>query len=264
MIRDLMLTSVETITGFDYVTGNLKYILDELQNVTLDNAEETSDITGKNGRILSRLKRNKTVTISGTSGMLSGGLMESQTGGKFENKTTEVMWTDYLTVSGNAATTRFKAVGTTGAEIVALYVKNDDSTLGELLTQGAEVADGVFTYSPTTKALAFKESEIADGSEIVVKYKRKIQGDILANDSESYSEKDTLYVDCLAEDKCGNVYRVQIFVPKADMSGNFSLEVSDSQTTHPFEATSLAGSCGKGGTELWTYTVYGANAEDVA
>lgn len=264
MIRDLMLTSIETVTGFDLVTGNLKFILDELQNVTLDNAEETSDITGKNGRILSRLKRNKTVTISGTSGMLSGGLMEAQTGGKFESKTTEVMWTDYLTVKSNAATTSFTAVGTTGAEIIALYAKNADGTLGDLLTQGDAVAEGVFTYSPATKALAFNDGEIADGSEVVVKYKRKIQGDVLGNDAENYSEKCVLYIDALAEDTCGNVFRVQIYVPKADMSGNFSIEASDSQATHPFEATSLAGSCGANGTELWTYTVYGANAADVA
>lgn len=264
MVKDLMLTSIETITGFDLITGNLKFILDELQNTTLDNAEETSDITGKNGRILSRLKRNKTVTISGTSGMISGGLMEAQVGGKFEDKATEVMWTDYLTVSDNAATTNFKAVGTTGAEIVALYTKNDDGTLGDLLVQGAEAVAGKFTYTPTTKALAFYEGEIEDGAEIVVKYKRKIQGDVLVNDSENYSEKCILYIDCLAEDKCGNIYRVQIFIPKADMSGNFSVEASDSQTTHPFEATSLAGACGTNGTQLWTWTVYGVNAEDAA
>ena len=72
-IADLTITSFETITAFDIATGNLKFVLDELQNATIANSQEKSDITGKGGRKLSSIKRNKAVTISGTNGMLSGG-----------------------------------------------------------------------------------------------------------------------------------------------------------------------------------------------
>ena len=258
-INDITITSIETITAFDIVTGNYKFTLDELQSATIAQAQESTDITGKAGRKLSTLKRNKTVTISGTNGLLSGGLMELQTGGTFKQEATEVLWTDYLTVTSNAAATTYKAVGTAGAEIEALYVKNTNGTLGKELEQSNAAAEGKFAYAPASKALTF--ANIADGTEIVVYYKRKITADVLANESDKYSGKCALFIDAMAEDKCANVYRVQFYIPKADFSGEFSIEMGDNQTVHAFEAEGLAGACGAGGS-LWTYTIFGANAVD--
>lgn len=262
-INDISITSLEVITAFDIATGNYKFTLDELQNATIAQSEEKTDITGKQGRKLTSLKKNKAVTISGTNGMVSGGLLEMQTGGSFASKVTEVLWADYLTVSGNAATTSYKAVGTVGNEIEAVYVKNSNGTLGTALVQDAQVAAGKFTYAPATKALAFNEDEIEDGTEIVVYYKRQIQADVLENMSDSYSGKCSLYIDALAEDKCSNVYRVQFYIPKADFNGEFSFEMGDNQTVHSFDAEALAGACGAGAA-LWTYTIFGVNTADYA
>ena len=258
-INDIAITSLEVISGFDIATGAYLFTLDELQSASIANSEEKQDIVGKQGRKLTSLKKNKAVTISGTNGMVSGGLFELQVDSKFEDKVTEVMWTDYLTVSSNAATTNYTAVGTEGAEISAVYVKNSDGTLGEPMTQGAEAADKVFAYAPADKKLTF--SGIADGTEIVVYYMRKIQANVLENMSDSYSGKCALYIDALGEDKCSNVYRIQFYIPKADFSGEFSLEMGDNQTVHAFEADALAGGCG-GTNALWTYTIFGANAAD--
>ena len=261
---DLTITSLETITAFDIVTGAYLYTLDELQNATIAQTEERVDITGKQGRKLSSLKRNKAVTVSGANGMLSGGLLATQTGGEFEDKVTTVRWTDYLTVTDNAATTSYKAVGTTGNEVEAVYVRNSDGTLGEALTQDAAVAEGKFTYTPDSKALAFNDGELEDGTEIVVYYDRQIQANVLENLSDTHSGKCALYIDAFAEDKCANVYRVQFYIPKADFNGEFSLEIGgDTQVVHNFEAESLAGACGTSGA-LWTFTVFGANADDAA
>lgn len=262
-IQDITITSLETITAFDITTGNFMFVLDELQNATISQTQEKTDITGKQGRKLNSLKRNKAVTVSGTNGLVSGGLLELQTGGEFENKVTTVMWTDYITVSGNAATTSYTGVGTAGNEIESVYVKNSDGTLGATLTQDAAVAAGKFTYNPSTKTLAFNEGEIADGTEIVVYYLRQIQADVLENLSDNYSGKCALYIDAFAEDKCSNVYRIQFYIPKADFNGEFSFEMGDNQSVHAFEAESLSGACGTSGA-LWTYTIFGANAEDVA
>lgn len=260
-INDITITSIETITAFDIVTGDFKFTLDELQNATIAQSQEKTDITGKQGRKLSSLKRNKAVTVSGTNGLVSAGLLELQTGSKFEEKATTVMWTDYLTVSGNKATTNYVAVGTAGNEIDTLYIKNENGTLGNALTQAAAVAAGKFTYDPDTKVIAFNDSEIADGKEIVVFYFRQINANVLENMSDTYSEKCTLYIDAFGEDSCANVYRVQFYVPKADFDGNFELAMGDSQTVHSFEAEALAGSCGGSGA-YWTYTVFGADEAD--
>lgn len=260
-INDLAITSLETISVFDIATGNFKFALDELQDFTLEQTQESTDITGKQGRKITTLDRNKAVTVSGTNGLVSGGLLELQTGGAFENKTTEVMWNDYLTVASNKATTTWKAVGTTGAEIEALYVRNTDGTLGDELAQASTAASGKFAYAPATKELTF--SGLTDGTEVVVYYKRKITADVLDNKSDVYSGKAMVYIDALAEDKCSNVYRVQFFIPKAKFSGEFSLELGDDQTVHAFDAEALAGSCGAGG-KLWSYTIFGVNTEDAA
>lgn len=258
-INDITITSLETINAFDIATGAYKFTLDELQNASISQTEEKSEITGKHGRKLANLKRNKAVTISGTNGMVSGGLLEMQTGSKFENKATEVLWTDYLTVSDKKAATTYKAVGTTGAEIEALYAKDANGSIDKELTQDATAAAGKFTYDPASKALTF--DDVADGTEIVVYYKRKMIADVLDNDSETYSGKCALYIDALGEDKCANVYRIQFYIPKADFNGEFSLEMGENQTVHSFDAEALAGACGAGGS-LWTYTIFGANAED--
>lgn len=262
-IFDLAPTSLETITAFDVVTGSYLFTMDELQNATLAQGEEKIDITGKQGRKLTSLKRNKTLTISGSNGMLSAGMLELQTGSKFKAEATEVMWCDYLTVSGNAAATTYTAVGTTGNEVAEILVKDSNGIVVKTLTQSDAVAEGKFTYDPATKALAFNADEVKDGTEVVANYMRKIDAQVLENMSDVYSGKAILYVDLLAEDKCANVYRVQIKVPKADFSGEFSLEFGDNQTVHNFEAEGLAGSCGAGGM-MWSWTVFGANAEDAA
>lgn len=260
-VNDLTITSIETITAFDIVTGDFRFTLDELQNATISQSQEKTDITGKQGRKLNSLKRNKAVKISGTNGLVSAGLMELQTGSNFEEKLTTVKWTDYLTVAADKAKTGFTAVGTAGNEIETIYVKNNDGTLGKSFTQGAIAAEGVFAYDPATKEISFKEGEVTEGTELVAFYDRQIKANVLENMSDNYSEKCTIYVDAIGEDTCGNVYRVQFYIPKADFDGNFELTMGDNQTVHAFEAESLAGACGSAGL-YFTYTVFGAEEAD--
>ena len=266
-IADISITTLETIKAYG-LDGTPRFILDELQNARIANTQEKEDVTGKGGRKLNSLKKNKAVTISGTNGLVSGGLLEAQTGGTFEEKnSTPVAWTDYLTVSSNKATTNYKAIGTAGAEIEGLYVKNSNGTMGTKLEQAASASEGKFAYAPATKELTFAEGALEDGTEIVVFYTRNIKGSVITNDSEKYSEKLTLYIDAFGEDLCGRQYRIQFYVPRADFSGDFDIELGDNQTVHAFEAESLAGgACGALGNSgaLWTYTIFDGDAADAA
>lgn len=262
-VNDITITSLETIQAFHVTTGAYLFTLDELQSATISQTQEKQDITGKQGRKLSSLKKNKAVTISGNNGMVSCGLLEMQTGSSFATKTTEVQWTDYLSIRDDAATTSYVAHGATGAEIEELWIKNSDGTLNVKLEQDATAAEGKFAYDPSTKALSFLADAYEDGTELVVFYKRQISAPVLENHSDTYSSKCTLYIDAIGEDKCANVYHVQFYIPKADFNGEFSFEMGDNQTVHSFEAEALAGACGTGGV-LWTYTVFGANTPDVA
>lgn len=262
-IPDITLTSIETITAMDILTGEFRYQLDELQNATLGQTEDTQDITGKNGVILNRLKRNKGVTLSGTNALISAGMLEVQTGSQFETESAaNVLHPDFITVNDDTATTTYKAVGTAGDEIAYAYVRNADGSLGKKFTQDAAAAAGKFAYDPDTKTITFNADEVADGTEIAVYYFRGVAAEVLKNSADTFSEKVALYIDALGEDKCGKIYHVQIYMPKADMSGAFELAMGDSQTVHAFEAASMKGGCAAGAGDLWTYTVFDADAAD--
>lgn len=175
------------------------------------------------------------------------------------------MYPDYLTVTGNKATTTYKATGTAGNEIETIYVHNSDGTLGKALTQDATAsATGKFAYAPDTKEITFFDGDVEDGTEVVVYYFRTIEAGVVENLSDQYSEKVELYIDAFAEDRCANIYRIQFHVPKADFSGNFDIQMGNDQAVHAFEARSLAGACSGGASVLWTYTVFGENAPDAA
>lgn len=261
-LNDISITELETITAFDIATGAWRFTIEEPQNAKIANTQEKIDITGKGGRKLNSLKKNKGVVVSGTNGLISSGLLEMQTGSKFKDvNNAPVKWADYMTITSNKATTSYKAVGTIGNEIDTVYIKNEDGTLGASLKQNATVGDGAFKYDPATKEITFSEGAYEDGTEIVAFYTRAIKADVLDNISDTYSEKCKLYIDAFGEDKCSNVYRIQFYIPRADFSGNFDFDIGENQTVHAFEAESLAGSCGSAGT-LWTYTIFGANEED--
>lgn len=262
-IADLAITSVETVTAFDITTGAYLWQLDELQNVSLAQGEERTDITGKQGRKITTLKRNKTLTLSGANGLLSHGLLESQTGGTFASASpVNVNWSESLVVNSHAALTTYKAVGTAGAEIKSLQIKNADGTLGAFLTQDSTAASGKFAYAPGTKTLTF-HTDVADGTQIFVTYNRKISADRLVDYSDKYSGKAHIFVDAMAENKCGNLYRVQIEIPKGDFNGQVTWDMGDNQTVHNFEIEALSGACGAtAGNTLFNYTVFGANAAD--
>ena len=257
-ISDITITSLETITAFEIGAGGAYlFTLDELQNASIANTLDKQDITGKGGRKLSSLKRNKAATVSGANGMVSGGLLEMQTGSAFENGATKVMWTDYITVdTANGTFTTYKAEGTPGAEIIGLYVKNANGTLGAKLEQSSTADATHFAYSPSTRQLTL-DSSIANGTELVAYYERMIAASVLVNKSDVFSGKCALYVDAMAEDKCAKVYRVQFYFPKADFNGEFTIDLGDNQTVHNFEAEALSGAC-----QLWTYTIFEDDAAD--
>ena len=70
-INDIAITSLDEIAGFDIPTGIHLFTLDELQNASIANSQEKQDITGKQGRKLTSLKKNKSVVVSGSSRLVA-------------------------------------------------------------------------------------------------------------------------------------------------------------------------------------------------
>lgn len=260
-LADLTPTSVETITAFD-MNGDFLFTLDELQSVTIGHSEDTVEITGRQGRLLNTLKRNKAVTLSGNNGMVSMGMLGAQIGADVTSGNVTYLHNERLTVNSDTATTTYKAVGTAGAEIVAVRLMNGDS-LGSIMEQAATAAEGKFSYDPATKALTFNTGELADGTDIAVFYNRKINASTLTNPSDKYGYKAEIYLDVIMEDMCSKVYHVQFHFFRMDFNGTFDLEFGENQAVHAFEANSLSTGCNSKG-ELWEATIFENDAEDVA
>lgn len=276
-IKDLAITSLETITVFD-MAGKYLFTLDELQNASIAQGQEKVDITGKQGRKITSLKRNKTVTVSGTNGLVSTGLLQMQAGGDgMVEGSYEILWTDHtMTVaadeSGNLTAKTQYAPCTGIGDIIEIYVKNSDDSLGKKLEYSPTLAANKFTVSGNTVTF-FKGSEasgtpdtegyvpavpadVSVGDILVAYYKREVtSAEQMENLSDSYSEKGQIYIDAIAEDKCSNVYHVQYYIPKGDFSGEFEFSMGDDQTVQAFEIEALAGGC-NGSSAFWTLTVF--------
>lgn len=259
-VSDLSIKSLETIMAYDLAVngGAFRFMLDELQSATIANSQENTNLTGRGGSTIGVLKRNKSVTISGANGMISVGLASAEVGAEVTDGNAVVRTPDYLTVASNEATTTFTAVGTAGNEIGEVFVKDVNGMVTNILEQDASAAEGKFAYNPTTKKITFNSGDLADNTEIVVYYDRQVSASaILENIASNYSDTLAIYVDAIAEDKCGKEYHVQFYLPKVDFQGNFEIAMGDSQTVHNFEATSSAIGCGTANSKFWTLTVFG-------
>lgn len=249
-MRDLTITSLDTMTVFDLTTDkNLLAVLDELQNATLSNTEDSVDITGKQGRKISTIKRNKAATITGTNGLISGGLLAAQLGSTVSNGSQNVLVAEEVTFATNTASVTHAPAANTKA---FARVAESNGALGEMVpvTIGSTASSGKYTVTgPTSGSLS--------GKAVVYFFTTNANVDKIVNESGKYSEKCEIYVDGTAEDPCGSVYKIQIHFPKAVFDGNFDLEFGENQSVHNFTAQALAGLCDKG--QLWEMFIFTDN-----
>lgn len=248
----LSITSVELIHGYNNI-GECEFILDEVQSATVSNTEEKVNITGKGGRVLGSLKKNKAVKVTGSNGLVCGGMMAAQTGGEVtKGENMIVRATEILTVaSDSTATLTWNPVDTASVKV---YAKNSNGTLGKALLPAASEAPTADEYklSDNNKITLAASSDI---SELVCFYDRKVSAAKVSSASDSYSKTLRVYMDCLASDPCGELYRVQFVFPMADFTGNFDLAIGENPAVHSFEFESVAGGCG-GRANLWDFIVF--------
>lgn len=252
-VSKLSIAEIDQITCFNNA-GELEFIMDEIQEGTISNTQEKSDIKGRGGRKISSLKKNKGVTISATNGLLVGGALAAQTGTEVEQGSFKVRKSEIATVNSDKATLTGTPVGTAGAEIKYAYIKNSNGSLGKKFEQDA-TASGTGKFAYATKEITFFASDIPDGTEIVVFYDEEVTAAKISNDSETYSKVLEMYMDVTCQDNCDNQYHGQFIIKRADFNGEFDLTMGGDPTVHKIEAESLAGGC-TGSTKLWDFIVY--------
>lgn len=264
MINGFTITSLERIHGYDRVDKSCALLLTELQNTTLNATEETSDITGKGGRVLKQIKKNKGLTVNGASALISGDLLAAQTGSEQvvadADHKLKVRLVEVFTVTTGTTTvnTTEAAVGTTGAEIVDFRIMTANGGLTkDKFTQDAEAAAKKFAYNPATKTLTLPTG-LEDGTQVAVFYDfETVNGSSVTDYSDIFGKTLYLIIDCLATDVCDNEYKCQFVIPRAQFSGEFSIEMGGDQTVHNFDIQTLVDTCaGTENGELFTFIVY--------
>lgn len=249
----LLISSLDSITCFNNA-NQLEFIVDELQDATISNTQENTDITGKQGRIIGTLKRNKAVTITANNGFLVAGGIAAQTGSDVEQGTFKVRKSEILTVTSNSATLEGTPSGTTGNEIGTVYKKNTNGSLGEKYTQDASAsASKKFAYADQT--LTFFEGDFEDGEQVVVFYDEDVEAAKVTNDSNTYSKVLKMYIDVTATDNCDNVYHGQFIIPRADFTGEFDIAMGAEGSILALNARSLSDTCSGTGI-LWDFIVW--------
>ena len=258
-IDKFTITSYDQITGFDRTNGSLDMILDELSDFKLSQEEEKTDITGKGGRTIGSLKKNKKVTGSGTNGMLSGGALAAMLGSDIEDGEYTIRYTDTIIVSSNEGTATETAVGTVGNEIGTIYVRDKNKAYisgGKKLTQTSGAPKtGEFSYEPSTKKITFFAGDVADGTEVIAFYDAKVTGKKISNDADKYSKTLALFIDVTCQDSCDQLFHGQFIINRADFNGTFDIQGGTDPSTQAFEFTSLPDLC-TGKSLLWDFIVF--------
>lgn len=259
-----------TITGLDRIhayyrdTGRAAFYLTELQSTTISNTEDTVDITGKGGRVLKQLKRNKAVSVTGESALISGDLMAVQTGtdqaaGSYKVRYPDIIDLTAAMITAGKVTTTYTAAGTAGSEIVDVRVLSDNGGLVKnTWSQATTAAEGKYAYNPQTKELSLPtDATLTAGQKLVVIYDFMADGSKVVNRSDVFGKTVQLVIDCTAEDACDRQYKCQFVIHRAQFSGEFDFELGGDQTIQNFTANSLVDTCAATMTSnLWDFIAY--------
>lgn len=262
VINDFTITEWLDMEAYFRDTGMLDFKLEDMQNFTLNATQDKTALTGKNGRVIGYKKQNKAVTGEGTYGLVSAGLMKAQTGG-------EIIAADDLTVkkselksvSGATLVTDAKAVGTAGEEIGYIKALSANGAVAATYEQATTADATHFAYNPTTKTITLPVNDgaavIADGTNIVYAYERTVSGTKVTNPSDTFSETREVWIHCFGKDACDNEFYIAIVIPRADFSGEFSLELGGDQVVHNFSFDGMTDLCNPAqGNDLFDIIVY--------
>lgn len=162
-----------TLDTFDIVTGASRGRFSDMKTSTFTNDATIVYADGGAGNVhIAGFSHSKRATLDATNAVFdfpSIGLVMGAT--PITGSNTDLVVTDIRTVTSNAATTSYTALGTVGSEIGTIYIRNTDGTLGESFLQVTGTpTTGQFKYVVGTKALTFFAGDITDSSQIVMFY----------------------------------------------------------------------------------------------
>lgn len=268
-INNLIITSVEYMMASTRDTDQLSVFLDQLTQITISNSEEETDVTGKNGAILKKIKKNKGVEVKGQNAIWSGALLSAQVGSDpVVNNGTRVTRPDSIEIKGGIGRLSYTPVGVAGNEIGTLFVRsaNGDIISQQKYTQSADIgkisngSSPVFYYNKSDNTIQVPSSGeygIDDGSIVIVKYEYETNATTITNYADIFGKTLDIWIYLSATDTCDRTYKCALHMPRGQFSGTFDIDVSGDQVAQDFTITNLIDTCNTtANNKLWDFIVF--------
>ncbi len=255
---DFTLTELTKLEAYNREDGLLDFLINELDSFTINHSQEETDITGKGGRVIGKKKKNKSVSCNGTNGLISEGMLKAQTGGEIKNGTMTIKKSETKKIPATkTVVVDDTPIGTAGQEIGKIQLIGSAGAVVKEYLQGTTVAADKFTYTPTTKTITLPtDIEIEEGMSITYAYYRTVEGTSINNPSGKYSEVREVWLHGYGTDKCDNAIAYAWHFPRADITGEFSVDLGGDQTMHNFSFNALPDLCNEGEDDLYTLYIY--------
>lgn len=251
----------------DIVTGKHKVTIVEIKSAQIKNGQDTIWAEGADGVRLVGFDQNKTSALTFTSGVVSTGAIEAQTGA---TKTTvsngsKIKIREEFTLSGGVTkvTLGHKAIGDTGNEVKWIYKEDSTGELDKAYAQGATASATEFAYDPTTKDISLPTGVFTDGDVVCIDYFPQFSTyDEISNDADKFSFTGEVFFDAYWTDTCTKKdIPLQMYCPAGKVSGNLDLSFGDAVATQSVEIEALADQCAGKQKTLWVLRNY--NMENI-
>jgi len=251
--------SINRIKYMSNVDNSCIFVLEDIQEGTMTNEQETIYANGANGVKIGSADRNKASRISAKNGAIVAGVMAAQVGSTVTTGTVTIPdYFDAQTVATGAITLAYKPKGTTGAEIKKLYVVQNDGTLGNGYVMDTTASATAFAYTSSTNKITVPTG-ITDGAKVVAIYDIEVaNAQKITNAEDQFSTEGRLIAECYAKDICsGKSYEAVIYYPKAKAEGNFEFAFGSDFSVQDVTFEAMSGGCTSGSTKtLWDFFVY--------
>lgn len=244
----LILEKFLRVTGTDITTGEVQFMFDNIKDGNIEGTEDTEYITGANGVNLVALARNKTCTVTFNRAFLSFSTLSAQTGSpvsvasaqnKFKVPKVEIIKATSATAASVSGT---PIAGT----LKYVYTLNGDGSLKDKFTLTTDsVTAGKFALSGSD--LTFAADALTSGQQILAVYDEEVTvGKKISNRADTKAIYSYLIADLVCLDRCNNntKYITRFIMPNAKVSGNFTIDVGNTDTAHAFSAEAMPAGCG--------------------
>lgn len=241
----IIIETIERVHAYSRSDSRLLYMMDEIKNGTFEHSGDTIYAEGNRGVKLSAFDRNKAVKFTCTNGYVVASALASQLGTEVETASDDnkfvVKAVEYLTTT-DGTTVTLNNTPVTGS-VKYIYKANTDNTQGQGYSVGA--TSGADAFSITGSKITLPTGAFNAGDVVIATYDREVSvGKQIDNVADKSVDDVYFVVDMLGHDPCTDeTFLVQAIMPKAHMSGTFSLEIGENPAEHNLEVDSLLDPC---------------------